>query len=134
MLLKAIFRKIYTSKKNFFFLLFQNKIEQRSCCSRLFLEKVARVSKTILFQNKIEQGFCCSRLFLEKVYRFLSEYEYEYLVCNCAICKFVCRVSVRERSRGMCEYCCKSWCLVSLIQVFSNTNASSKTRGLNRMS
>jgi hypothetical protein len=40
--------------------------------------------KTLLFQNKIEQRFCCSRLFLEKVYRFLSEYEYEYAIVRSA--------------------------------------------------
>ena len=41
--------------------------------------------KNLLFQNKIEQRFCCSRLFLEKVYRFLSGYEYEYAIVRSAI-------------------------------------------------
>ena len=74
MLLKAICRKSCTSLKT---LLFQNKIEQRFCCSRLFLESCTSL-KTYFFKIKLSSGFVAQGYFLEKVYRFLSGYEYEY--------------------------------------------------------
>jgi len=66
-------------------LLFQNKIEQRFCCSRLFLESCTSL-KTYFFKIKLSSGFVAQGYFLEKVYRFLSEYEYEYAIVRSAIC------------------------------------------------
>jgi len=56
----------------------------------------------------LSSGFVAQGYFLKKFIGFYLNMNMNMQVCDL---QFVCRVSVRERSRGMCEYCCKSWCL-----------------------
>ena len=92
MLLKAIFRKLHEFKN----LLFQNKIEQRFCCSRLFSE--CRTSlKTYFFKIKLSSSFVAQGYFIEKFIGFYLNMNMNMLLCDLQFFEFQ-----LEKDREVC--------------------------------